>query len=647
MIKKYLTKKYIFPALVVLLVIALALLPFIIESARNDNASEASILSAKAEITDISRTVSGTGTLTPEEGTDIELPSGVEVTRYLVSNGDFVTEGTPLANVDKTSVLTAISEVQDSLEAVEEDMVDCAEDTADDKIYTGAPGIIKAIYASEGDDVKSIMAEHGCLARVSLDGCMAVNVSAEGLKVGDKVEVTLSDGTVLPGKVDTSAGGIAVITVTDKGTTYGDIVTVSMNGKTLGDGELYIHSEFKATAYTGTVSHVYFNVEESVLSGAALFYLQDVENSAQYEIYAAQHREYEDIMERLFKMLNDGYISAPCDGCISGIDEDEAKELEKEAKTIRANAAAFTSQIDQVWANAYNNLISAGYQLKTELNAKETEYNKKVKSYTAMVTNASSKTVSGKLPNKDTGVEDFFLNNYTIPEEYWSETFTDGTVLSITVDLNKTPPEITSVKASGGGGDVKKDTKDDTTTNNTSTVTGTSDSNFYSTYEDVIMTVTPQNDMTITITIDELDILKLSVGQEALVTIDALPGTSFTGTVTSISKTAANSGGNSKFTAEVTLKREEKMLDGMNATALITVQEYPGILGIPVSALYEDGTKTTVYTSYDKKHETLGNPVEVETGVSDGETVEILSGISEGTQVWYEYYDKVEISFNP
>ena len=38
------------------------------------------------------------------------------------------------------------------------------------------------------------------------------------------------------------------------------------------------------------------------------------------------------------------------------------------------------------------------------------------------------------------------------------------------------------------------------------------------------------------------------------------------------------------------------------------------------------------------------NPVEVTTGLSDGETVEILTGLASGDTVFYAYYDTLEES---
>ena len=71
------------------------------------------------------------------------------------------------------------------------------------------------------------------------------------------------------------------------------------------------------------------------------------------------------------------------------------------------------------------------------------------------------------------------------------------------------------------------------------------------------------------------------------------------------------------------------------------------MLTIPAKALVEQGTETIVYTSYDEEANLLGSPVTVQVGASDGETVQILEGLSLGQTYYYAYYDTLEISFTP
>ena len=89
------------------------------------------------------------------------------------------------------------------------------------------------------------------------------------------------------------------------------------------------------------------------------------------------------------------------------------------------------------------------------------------------------------------------------------------------------------------------------------------------------------------------------------------------------------------------------MLSGMNATATIVPDTTDKVLTIPADALVEVGNETIVYTGYNKDTVTLLNPATVKVGCSDGETVEILEGLTNGQTYYYAYYDTPEISFTP
>ena len=150
----------------------------------------------------------------------------------------------------------------------------------------------------------------------------------------------------------------------------------------------------------------------------------------------------------------------------------------------------------------------------------------------------------------------------------------------------------------------------------------------------VAFTVSPDESMTLSISVDELDILSVEKGQSADITFDALEDQTFTGTITSISDTASVSGGVAKYTVEIQVPRDENMRVGMNASATIKVEEKQDILLLPSIALQEKGETTFVYTSQEEDS-TLSGEVEVETGLSDGSRVEIISGLSEGDTVYY------------
>lgn len=141
--------------------------------------------------------------------------------------------------------------------------------------------------------------------------------------------------------------------------------------------------------------------------------------------------------------------------------------------------------------------------------------------------------------------------------------------------------------------------------------------------------------MILSVNVDELDINSVSNEQQAEIVLDAIEDEVFTGTVKKVGNSASSSsGGVAKYTVEISIPRDERMKEGMNASATITVEERENVVTIPVNALQERGSRVFVYTETDGEGTLLGEK-EVTTGLSDGSNVEITEGLSEGDVVYY------------
>ena len=151
-----------------------------------------------------------------------------------------------------------------------------------------------------------------------------------------------------------------------------------------------------------------------------------------------------------------------------------------------------------------------------------------------------------------------------------------------------------------------------------------------------IVTVCPNATMSVSVDMDESDILSLEEGQEASVTIDSIGDDEFIGTVTEINTSGTSSGGVTVFTVEVMIDKTEQMLAGMSASVDIKIEGVEDALLIPEDALQQTSTTSYVYTEYNEETDELGGMVEVTTGLSNGTEVEITSGLSEGDTVYYD-----------
>ena len=143
------------------------------------------------------------------------------------------------------------------------------------------------------------------------------------------------------------------------------------------------------------------------------------------------------------------------------------------------------------------------------------------------------------------------------------------------------------------------------------------------------------------VSIDELDILGLSLGQEADLYLDALPNKGFKATVTEIDQEGENEGGNTKYHATLALDRELQMYPGMNGTVCFPRSEKKEVLTVPLAALKENGGEIIVYTAYSEETGELLSPARVSTGVSDGTDAEIVSGLALGDTFYYRYADAI------
>ena len=141
--------------------------------------------------------------------------------------------------------------------------------------------------------------------------------------------------------------------------------------------------------------------------------------------------------------------------------------------------------------------------------------------------------------------------------------------------------------------------------------------------------------MSVTISIDETDILALELDQEAEITVSSVSDRPFSGVVTEINKTATTSSGVSYYSAVVTLDKDEKMLAGMSASVDIKIEGVEDAILIPVDALHQTRDFYYVYTSYDEETKTYGDRVDVTIGMQNSKYVVIESGLNVGDTVYY------------
>ena len=141
------------------------------------------------------------------------------------------------------------------------------------------------------------------------------------------------------------------------------------------------------------------------------------------------------------------------------------------------------------------------------------------------------------------------------------------------------------------------------------------------------------DDMRISVDVTQEDIVDLQVGDAVDITFTAYPEDSYTGSILSINTTATSDYSNTvSYTVEISVEGAlEKLYGGMTADVIFVTEEKEDILYVSRKAIVEENGKTYVY-----RKTALGGRelAEVETGITNGVDIEILSGLEEGDTIY-------------
>ena len=133
------------------------------------------------------------------------------------------------------------------------------------------------------------------------------------------------------------------------------------------------------------------------------------------------------------------------------------------------------------------------------------------------------------------------------------------------------------------------------------------------------------------LSVDEYDVQKVYKGLPCTVTIISL-GLDIETEIDHINLVSGSMGNVASYSATARLDAPENVLPGMAATVTIADEEALGVTTLEMAALsfHEDGTPYVLIRQVDDSYQER----EVETGLSDGMRVEIVSGVEPGETVW-------------
>lgn len=593
-------------------VVVLAAAGFAVYSKGADKSeSQETVQSAEAEKGSISTTVVGTGTLENGTATDVVVPTGVKVKEVLVSSGDTVTEGQVLATLDEASIASELLEVKENIETVE-DEIDALSDEADEEGTTEYLEA-KVLNGQLSDLTEAETALESLLESQAITATCAGTISS--VNVQADTEVTKSSESSAS---SSATGNSNTNTVASADTTA---ATASADGAS---------SVIKTTAASSG---------ENTSSGmaAGLTYLT-ADTSTSVDANTGENDSIEYLSENgaeAESIITISECSVEVEAPVTGAAPQTAiAETDQYTGTISWNLSTDKFQSGTSYTADIRLTAKEGYEFSdsilpvvkgadvtsqvVESDAGESILQIKAKfSKTASSEGTSGSAAAGAASD---GVS--AITGSTGSQSGTSDSSASGMSGSSA-----------SGSASGTAGSGNAGSASAASSGSVSLVgtTGTSD---YSLYETAAFSIASATEASVSINVDELDILSVKEGQTATVTLDALDGQEFEGTITEVSNEASSGNSSAKYPVTITFEKTEDMLLGMSASATIHVNEAEDAVLIPVDALQEKGDSTFVYTKKDSDGN-LSGEVEVETGISNGSQVEITSGLEEGDTVYY------------
>lgn len=605
--------------------------------------AETTVQSATAETGSISTTVEGTGTLQQGTSENVTVPVGVEVEEILVEAGDAVTAGQQLATVNTASVAAQLLEVEENLDDVKDDIADLSDDADEEGtteylealvlkgrkkelqqakkelktlLDTGAieadsDGIIGEIYVSEDTEV-SRSSDSSDSASTASSTSAVTETSTPVVKTDNTTNATAVSASAV--KLLSSTGTIKALPLSDGGTekSMSNTETTAITSCSLSvtapvTGKAPQSSIEGTDRYTGKIS---WNCAESVFQ-AGTAYTADIELTA----------------KNGYCFSTDTIVSVSGASSVS-------KEVSQDGSTMTISAV-----FEATAAASTGSSVQSGSSTETTAG---TESSSSAVGSSSSSTTASSGSSNSSHTGETSGNDNSSAGDSTESKNSGTKGSTEDS--NVTKDTGAAGGNGASGQSgsgfsgsSAGGSAGSGNAAGGTSTASVSTdSTGSSASSGdeYSPYETAAFSIVNDKEAVVSIQVDELDILSVEEGQTAAITMDAVEGQEFEGTITKVSATASGDSSSAKYPVEITLEKTDDMLYGMSASATIQVDEAENAVLIPVNALQEEGNSTFVYTENDGDGN-LSGKVEVTTGLSNGSQVEIKSGLEEGDTVYY------------
>jgi len=332
------SKKRIIILIVVLVIVALGVVGYI-----RMRANLAEMAKTTYDIVDVTKgtievKVKGAGTVEPLNDDTVYADSAATVKDVLFENGDVVSADDIIAVLESDALESEKSSIEQQIDELDMSILTARSTSGSKNVVSPVEGIVKAVYAKEGESVDAVMERDGALAVVCPDDLMETVVPYENaVTAGDAVTVTVGTQSV-DGVVVKTSGGKATVRFEDSDFALGDSAVVTdANSAEIGSGTVSIANPVYVSAQGGTVEDVRAEAGDDVSRGGKLFTLEgEILSGSLYSLLEQRESLQEDLSD--IQADIDGLsVRAGADGVITELSL-------KKGQPVQQGAALFTVQ---------------------------------------------------------------------------------------------------------------------------------------------------------------------------------------------------------------------------------------------------------------------------------------------------------------
>lgn len=147
-----------------------------------------------------------------------------------------------------------------------------------------------------------------------------------------------------------------------------------------------------------------------------------------------------------------------------------------------------------------------------------------------------------------------------------------------------------------------------------------------------LLEIVDYNNLEVNVKVDEYDFAALKKGKETTVKIGAI-NKEIKGKISSMSKEGQIMKGVTYFTATIDLEKDDSVKIGMSAEVKLISNKATGVITLPMTAIQFDGNNKPYVLKKDEKGAVV--KTEINTGINDGTSVEVKSGVLKGETILY------------